>query len=66
MLRIKIAEALGIEAFDEEVFLEWVEQVEVLKDAPLKIFLKNGEVVEKTWKRRARYARCGNEAYKAD
>ncbi len=55
-LRIKISEALGIERFDEEEFLGRVDHVEVLRDAPLKIYLKNGQVIEKNWKRRIKYA----------
>ncbi len=38
-LRLKIAEALGSDDFDENEFLIRVDHVEVLKDAPLKIYM---------------------------
>ena len=56
-LRIKIAEALGIDEFDEGEFLERVKHVTVLRDAPLRIYLKNGQMIEKQWKRRIQYAK---------
>lgn len=59
-LRVKIAEALETPRFDESVFLEKVDHVEVLRDAPLKIFMKDGRVIEKMWKARVRYAE-GND-----
>ena len=59
-LRIKIAEALGINAFDESEFLNQVDHVEVLRDAPLKIYLKDGQIIEKQWKRRVKYAEGNN------
>ena len=55
-LWIKIAEALGIEKFDENEFLSRVDHVEVLRDAPLKIYMKDGQIIEKQWKRRVKYA----------
>ena len=55
-LWIKIAEALGIDKFDENEFLSRVDHVEVLRDAPLKIYMKDGQIIEKQWKRRIKYA----------
>ncbi len=59
-LRIKVAEALGLEQFEEDVFLNRVDHVEVLRDAPLKIYMKDGQVIEINWKRRIIYAK-GND-----
>ncbi len=56
-LRIKVAEALGLERFDENAFLSRVDHVEVIKDAPLKIYMKDGQIIEKKWKRRVQYAK---------
>ncbi len=55
-LRIKIAEALEIDKFDEDEFTNRVDHVEVLKGEPLKIFMKDGRVIEKMWERRIKYA----------
>ncbi len=55
-LRIKIAEALGLERFDENAFLSRVDHVEVLRGAPLKVYMKDGQVIEKNWRRRIKYA----------
>ncbi len=55
-LRIKIAEALGLERFNDAAFLSRVDHVEVLRDAPLKVYMKDGQVIEKNWKRRIKYA----------
>lgn len=55
-LRIKIAEALGIDKFDEDEFSSRVDHIEVLKGEPLKIYMKDGHVIEKTWERRIKYA----------
>ncbi len=59
-LRLKIAEALSLDEFDEDSFVSRVDHVEVIKDAPLKIYLKNGQIIEKNWKRRVMYGKGYN------
>lgn len=55
-LRIKIAEALELDRFDEDSFISRVDHVEILKDAPMKIYMKDGRIIEKKWERRIKYA----------
>jgi hypothetical protein len=50
----KAAEALGLEAFDEDIFTERVERIVVPEDHRLVFVMKDGRKVETVWEPRSR------------
>lgn len=53
-LKAVCAEVLGTEEFDEEVFLEQVQEIKVVGDDVLEFHFYDGSVLEKTWQSSAR------------
>lgn len=60
-LRELTAEALGLEAFDENVFLEKIDHIDVRDGKDLTFFFKDGHTEVREWKHRRTGHKCSEK-----